>query len=164
LWKAVGVIALLIGVALLVGALSGGRDPLQPLSGLRAAGAAPNAAIYGVAFERIRTIAELDQRIARAKGRSIMLDFYADWCASCKEMERFTFTDPKVRDQLQRFVLLQADVTHNTEDDTALLQRFGLFGPPGIIFFGVGGKELPHRVVGYQPPEKFITALQATSE
>ena len=158
LWKGVGVIMLLIGVALLVGALSGGRDPLQPLSGFRA-GAAPLTPV--AVFERVRSVAELDQRIAAANGRPVMLDFYADWCVSCKEMERFTFSDPKVEQTLQQFVLLQADVTRNTEDDSALLKRFGLFGPPGIIFFGRDGREMNYRVIGYQPPEKFLGVLQA---
>ncbi len=159
LWKGVGVIALLVGVALLVGALSGGRDPLQPLSGLRTAGGAPQIS-HGAGFERVRSVAELDQRVAAANGRPLMLDFYADWCVSCKEMERFTFNDPAVAQTLKQFVLLQADVTMNSPDDSALLKRFGLFGPPGIIYFDRNGHELGQRIVGYQPPEKFLTALK----
>ncbi len=161
LWKGVGVIMLLVGVALLVGALSGGRDPLQPLSGFRA-GAAPLAP--AAAFERVRSVAELDERIAAARGRPVMLDFYADWCVSCKEMERFTFSDPKVKQALQQFVLLQADVTHHTEEDGALLKRFGLFGPPGIIFFRRDGHPMNHRVIGYQPPEQFLDVLHALGQ
>ncbi len=160
LWKGVGVIMLLTGVALLAGALSGGRDPLQPLSGLRA-GAAPLT--HATPFERVSSVAELDQRIAAASGRPVMLDFYADWCVSCKEMERFTFSDPKVEQTLRQFVLLQVDVTHNTEDDSALLKRFGLFGPPGIIFYGRDGQEMDYRVVGYQAPEKFLGVLHAVN-
>lgn len=159
LWKGVGVIALLLGVAMLIGALSGARDPLQPLSGLRAAGAA--APEHGPSFERVATIAALEQRIAAAGGRPVMLDFYADWCVSCKEMERFTFSDPTVKASMASFVLLQADVTRNTADDSALLKRFGLFGPPGIIFFDRSGRELPTRVVGFQPPERFAKALRS---
>ncbi|MSQ58817.1 MAG: protein-disulfide reductase DsbD [Betaproteobacteria bacterium] len=160
LWKGVGVIMLLIGVALLVGALAGGRDPLQPLSGFREGAAPPS---HAVAFERVRSTADLDQRIATANGRPVMLDFYADWCVSCKEMELFTFSDPKVEQALKQFVLLQADVTHNTAEDSAILKRFGLFGPPGIIFFRRGGQETGYRVVGYQPAEKFLEVLNAAA-
>ncbi|MCE5181125.1 MAG: protein-disulfide reductase DsbD [Betaproteobacteria bacterium] len=163
LWKGIGVIALLAGVILLIGALSGGRDILQPLSGLQArceANAAEIAAPFK--FERVKSLAELDQRIKQAKGKYVMLDFYADWCVSCKEFERFTFGDAKVQAKLRDVVLLQADVTANSEDDKALLKKFGLFGPPGIIFFDKNGKELTAgQVIGYQPPEKFIASLDA---
>ena len=91
-----------------------------------------------------------------------MLDFYADWCISCKEMERFTFSDPQVKARLGRMVLLRVDVTANTPDDKALLKRFRLFGPPGIVFFDASGREIEGlRVIGYQPPDKFIRSLDA---
>jgi thiol:disulfide interchange protein DsbD len=161
LWKGVGVIALLVGVALLVGALSGGRDVLQPLAGLRGAGASQaEAGGSGVQFQRVRSLAELNQRIAQAGGRPVMLDFYADWCVSCKEMERFTFADPKVRDRMSQMVLLQADVTASTDEDEQLLKRFGLYGPPGILFFGASGQEIETmRVIGFQPAERFLGSL-----
>ena len=93
-----------------------------------------------------------------------MLDFYADWCVSCKEMEKFTFTDPAVRARMSEFILLKADVTGNTDDDKALLARFGLFGPPGIIFFDTQGKEIQGvRVVGFQKAEKFLASLNRVS-
>ena len=115
-----------------------------------------------IPFQRIRSLAELDQRIVQAAGRPVMLDFYADWCVSCKEMERFTFSDPQVRRRLDRMVLLQADVTASSPDDEQLLKRFGLFGPPGILFFGSHGQELEAlRVIGFQPAEKFGAALDA---
>jgi thiol:disulfide interchange protein DsbD len=162
LWKGVGVIALLLGVALLAGALSGGRDILQPLAGLRGAGAAPVDTSGQPRFERIHSVAELDQRVAHAGGRAVMLDFYADWCVSCKEMERFTFSDPQVQARMGRMLLLQADVTANADQDRELLKRFGLFGPPGILFFGPDGRELERiRVIGFQPAEKFVGALDA---
>jgi thiol:disulfide interchange protein DsbD len=161
LWKGVGVIALLVGVALLVGALSGGRDILQPLAGLRGTGAVGEAATRP-AFERVRSLGELQQRIAQAGGRAVMLDFYADWCISCKEMERFTFGDPEVKARMARMLVLQADVTESTPEADALLRRFGLFGPPGIVFFGPSGVELDRvRVIGFQPAEKFVGALDA---
>ena len=91
-----------------------------------------------------------------------MLDFYADWCVSCKEMERFTFADPRVRGRLDSALLLQADVTANSPDDRALLKRFQLFGPPGIVFFNAQGQLVEGaRIIGYQPPERFLQSLQA---
>jgi thioredoxin:protein disulfide reductase len=163
-WKGVGLIALLTGVAILVGALSGGRDVLQPLSGLRmaSAGMPVDAQEPGVRFERVNNLANLESRIAQAGGRHVMLDFYADWCVSCKEMERFTFSDPRVRARLRNVVLLQADVTANSPEDVAMLRRFGLFGPPGILFFDTQGREVPGtRVVGYLEAERFLNTLDA---
>jgi thiol:disulfide interchange protein DsbD len=156
--KSLGLLALLAGAVMLVGAMSGGRDPLAPLSGLRVGSAGTEAPLP---FEKVASLAELDARVTSA-GRPVMLDFYADWCVSCKEMERFTFSDGKVRTQLENVLLLQADVTRNTEDDKALLKRFRLFGPPGIVFFDVRGREIEGlRVIGYQPAEKFLKTLEA---
>jgi len=160
LWKGLGVIALVLGVALLVGALSGGRDILQPLAGWRGAAAATNVA--PLPFQRVRSVTELAHQISQASGRPVMLDFYADWCVSCKEMERFTFTDPEIKARMARMVLLQADVTESTPDADELLKRFGLFGPPGIVFFSASGRELERvRVIGFQPAQKFIGVLNA---
>ena len=158
LWKGLGLIALVAGVALLIGALAGSRDPLQPLSGLRSL-AGDGAQAAPVRFERVRTLAELDARLQDG-GKPAMLDFYADWCVSCKEMERFTFSDPQVRAKFAAMLVLQADVTANSADDKALLKRFRLFGPPGIIFFEKSGREIEGlRVVGYQPAESFLKTL-----
>jgi len=159
LWKGVGVLMLLGGTAMLAGVLGGARDPLQPLGFLRSAAATTDNAT--LPFERIKSVGELDARLqqAAARGQAAMLDFYADWCVTCKEMEKFTFTDPRVRTKLAGTLLLQADVTANSDDDKALLKRFGLFGPPGIIFFGGDGKESGARVVGYQPADQFVTVL-----
>ena len=89
-----------------------------------------------------------------------MLDFYADWCVSCKEMEQFTFSDPSVQKSLKNVVLLQADVTDNTAEDLALLKRFNLFGPPGIIFFNRSGQEIkPSKIVGYEDATKFLAIV-----
>ena len=157
LFKGVGVIALLAGAALLVGALSGGRDVLQPLAGLRGAATAMEPA---TAFRRVSNLGELDGAIRTAGNKPVMLDFYADWCVSCKEMERYTFTDTAVQTRLAGMVLLQADVTRNVDDDKALLKRFGLFGPPGIVFFDRQGNEINNlRVVGFQPAAKFAAIL-----
>jgi len=164
LWKGVGVIALLTGAALVLGALAGGRDILQPLSGLRvgtvSGGTNGAAAVPAVAFERVANTVDLDARIAAAKGTPVMLDFYADWCVSCKEMERFTFSNDGVRARMSQFVLLKADVTANNADDKALLKRFSLFGPPGIIFFDRDGREVKGlRVIGFTPAERFAPVL-----
>ena len=156
--KGVGILALLLGVAYLIGALSGARDLLRPLGNIGRASVEAPATLQ---FSRVHSVAELNERIAQAKGKTVMLDFYADWCVSCKEMERFTFSDPAVQAQLKDTLLLQADVTANSEDDKALLKRFGLYGPPGILFFDANGSELgDFRVVGYQDAAQFSKSLQ----
>jgi thioredoxin:protein disulfide reductase len=159
LWKGVGVALLIGGGAILVGLLGGARDPLQPLSVLRSTGGTV-AVSPAPTFQRVKSVAELDERLKSA-GRPVMLDFYADWCVSCKEMEKLTFADAKIAAQMNHMLLLQADVTANNEDDKALLKRFGLFGPPGIIFFDAKrGERTELRVVGYQPPAAFLPTLE----
>jgi thiol:disulfide interchange protein DsbD len=162
LWKGIGVLMLLGGIAMLAGVLGGSRDPLQPLGFLKTASAQGGAvAAHGPKFERLLSVAELDEQLKTSK-KPVMLDFYADWCVSCKEMEKFTFTDPKVAEAMSRFTLLQADVTANSDEDKALLKRFGLFGPPGIIFFDAAGREKQNlRVVGYMGAEQFLTILNS---
>ncbi|MBU3695258.1 protein-disulfide reductase DsbD [Dechloromonas sp.] len=156
-WKGIGIVMLLTGAALLVGALAGNRDPLQPLAGLR--GGAIASETKKLPFERVASLAELEQKVMAA-GRPVMLDFYADWCVSCKEMEKFTFADAQVQARLAGFTLLKADVTANSADDKALLARFGLFGPPGILFFDASGREIKTiRVVGYQDASRFLQTL-----
>jgi len=158
-WKGVGVLSLLAGVALAIGAFSGHRDILQPLSGFRATANSSGGAGSEIKFEKVRSLAELNARLKTVSG-PVMLDFYADWCVSCKEMERFTFSDARVRDKMNAMVLLKADVTANNEDDKALLKRFNLFGPPGIIFFDREGQEINGlRVIGYQPADRFLESL-----
>jgi thiol:disulfide interchange protein DsbD len=111
-------------------------------------------------FVRVDSIAELDAKLA-APGKLVMLDFYADWCVSCKEMEAFTFSDARIKAKFDRMLLLQADVTANSAQHKALLKRFSLFGPPGIIFFDAQGRELRGlRVIGYQSAERFLKTLQ----
>ena len=156
LWKGVGLMALVAGVAILVGVLAGSRDPLRPLAGLATPSAPAETAIRWV---RVNSLTELDDTL-RSAGRPVMLDFYADWCVSCKEMERFTFSDPRVRAKLDGMLLLQADVTANSEQHKLLLKRFSLFGPPGIIFFDDRGGEIEGlRVIGYQDAEHFLKIL-----
>ena len=161
--KGLGVVVALLGAAALVGAAAGARDPLAPLAGLTVASSgSANASApvdEGAKFRRVRSVAELDQVIATA-GRPVMFDFYADWCISCKEMERSVFTDPRVKARLDQVVLVQADVTANNADDQALLKRFGLFGPPGIIFFdGSGNERAGTRVIGAQSADQFLRSL-----
>ena len=156
LWKGVGFLALLTGAALAIGAFSGSRDLLRPLAGLVAGG---ERAEQRVRFTRVANLADLEAKL-QSPGKPVMLDFYADWCVSCKEMEAFTFTDPRVKAKMDQMLLLQADVTANTLEDKALLKRFNLFGPPGIIFFDRQGKEVQGlRVIGYQSADVFLITL-----
>jgi len=147
--KTFGLVLFVIGLLELLGAAAGGINVLEPLSQIRGASAVSQGEEKGLHFTRIRTVADLDQALLSAK-KPVMLDFYADWCVACKEMDRFTFHDPKVIEQLGNLTLLQVDVTANSEDDRALMKRFGLFGPPGMIFFDMTGKEIAgSRVVGF---------------
>ncbi|MDO8350353.1 MAG: protein-disulfide reductase DsbD [Gallionella sp.] len=159
LLKGIGLLTLLLGIALLIGALSGARDILRPLDSVCATCRADTQ--QHVTFTRIADLAELEQRLATAGGKTVMLDFYADWCVSCKEMERFTFSDPAVQAKLNSAIVLQADVTANSAADKELLKRFGLYGPPGILFFDAKSQEMSDfRVVGYQNAEQFLNTLQ----
>jgi thioredoxin:protein disulfide reductase len=160
-WKVAGLMALVAGVAMLVGALAGSRDPLRPLAGVFGES---QPELAPTRWTRVASIAELDAKL-KAPGRPVMLDFYADWCVSCKEMERFTFSDARVRREMESMLLLQVDVTANTDAHRALLKRFSLFGPPGIIFFDPKGREIQGlRVIGYQAPERFLKVLGAAAE
>ncbi len=164
LWKGIGVVLLVYGALMLVGAAAGGKDTVQPLRGLAMGGSGGGATEQHLAFKRIKTLADLEREVAAAgaAGKPVMLDFYADWCVSCKEMERYTFSDPQVIRALADFVLLQADVTANDEQDKALLQgHFGLPGPPAIMFYGRDGGEKRHyRVVGFKPAEEFAAHVE----
>ncbi|MDR5744116.1 protein-disulfide reductase DsbD [Caballeronia sp. LZ029] len=145
---------------LLVGLAAGSTDPLRPLAVLASRGAssaATNAQAEGPTFAPVRSSAELDSAV-KAAARPAMLDFYADWCVSCKEMEKLTFSDARVQARLAQLNLLRADVTANNADDQALLKRFKLFGPPGIIFFDAQGNEVA-RVVGYESADTFLKSL-----
>lgn len=152
--KTLALVFAVAGMVQLVGAATGGRDALAPLAHFT------DEAPHATEFQRIRSVGELDAILSSNPGKTVMLDFYADWCVSCKEMERFTFSDTRVSTQFAEMLLLQADVTANTADDKALLKRFMLFGPPGIIFFDHAGNEVTgSRVIGYQNPEKFLQSL-----
>ncbi|WP_321917967.1 protein-disulfide reductase DsbD [Burkholderia cepacia] len=165
LGRGLGAALAIWAATLLVGLAAGSNDPVKPLAVLAArtvasgdvsaAGAA--AGQPGPAFASVRSSGELDA-LLKTSGQPVMLDFYADWCVSCKEMEHLTFTDARVQARLAQLHLVRADVTANNPDDQALLKRFNLFGPPGIIFFDRNGNEIG-RVVGYQAAETFLRSL-----
>ncbi len=165
LWKGLGVVLLIGGLALILGMLAGSRDLLQPLDVFKGGtgGQAIAAEQKGLPFEKVKDVAELDARLAAAKadGKPVMLDFYADWCVSCKEMERFTFSDPKVQARLADVVLLKADVTANSDADKALLKRFNLFGPPGLIFWNSAGEQSGYKVIGFEKADKFLASVDS---
>lgn len=152
--KVVALLFAALGLAQLVGVSTGGRDVFAPLAHLY------GGHVQEVKFVRVKSSAELDAALAQNKGKPAMLDFYADWCVSCKEMEKLTFPMPEIKSKLDTLLLLQVDVTANNADDKELLKRFHLFGPPGIIFFDPQGQEISDaRVIGYQNPEKFAKSL-----
>lgn len=174
LWKGLGLMMLIYGGCLLIGFALGHTNPLQPLQAMIAECSAASeeeceipvakAKKTGFHFERIQSAAELDSRLQEASRNKqwVMLDFYADWCISCKEMEAYTFSDPKVQQRLANLVLLQVDMTNNTEEDKALLKRFNLIGPPAVLFFNPDDsqEQSQYRVIGYQDSTTFLAGLQ----
>jgi thiol:disulfide interchange protein DsbD len=161
LWKGLGLMMLAYGLLLLIGLSMGNSNPLKPLQGFSVNNHEASAESK-ITFAKVSSLAELTSKIeqASANQQHVMLDFYADWCISCKEMEAETFADPKVKQALKDFVVLQADVTNNTDDDQALLAHFHLVGPPGVLFFGLDNQEKSaHRVIGYQDAATFIQHL-----
>ncbi len=163
--KGFGLAAIVWGVIMMIGAAAGGHDPLQPLRGVALpglGGATTSAAVESLPFRKVASIEDLDRELAAAKaaGQPAMLDFYADWCVSCKEMEKYTFSVPEVQSDLAGFVLLKADVTANNEADQALFRRFGVYGPPTTAFFSADGRECrPFRLVGFVNAEDFRAHL-----
>ncbi|MGH8195911.1 MAG: protein-disulfide reductase DsbD [Woeseiaceae bacterium] len=158
LGKGFGLIAMIYGAVLMLGSLIGGHSLVRPLAGIEIADGPAATERQGLVFQRVKTVADLERALsaASANGQPAMLDFYADWCVSCIEMEKYTFTDPAVQAALSGAVLLQADVTANDAADQALLQHFGVFGPPTLIFFGPDGLERNgFEVVGYMQAEAF---------
>ncbi len=163
--KGCGLAAIVWGVIMLLGAAAGGHDPLQPLRGASLpgfGGTTTTAAAEALPFRKIASVEDLDRELAAAQaaGRPVMLDFYADWCVSCKEMEKYTFSVPGVQQDLAGFVLLKADVTANSEADQALFRRFGVYGPPTTAFFNTEGRECrPFRLVGFVDADDFRSHL-----
>lgn len=166
LGKGFGIVAILYGAALLVGALAGNEDALRPLkfAGSPAAGGAGLSNDEHLQFTRIKTVDDLEGAVAAAAaaGRPVVLDFYADWCVSCKEMEKYTFPNPAVRTALADAVVLQADVTAVDAADQALMRHFGIIGPPTIMFFTADGMEqASRRIVGFKPAAEFAAHLRS---
>jgi len=164
LGKGFGLLAIIYGLMMLLGAMSGGSNPLRPLQDLNFVSGTQQAEARALPFQRVKTVEDLDRALmaAAAEGKSAMLDFYADWCVSCIEMEEYTFPDPAVKAALANTVLLQADVTRNDTEDQALLKRFGVFGPPTIIFFGADGEQRQgYEVVGFMKAEAFAEHVSA---
>lgn len=162
LWKGLGLIALVCGALVLVGVASGGKDVLQPLRGLSLGSSGGSGEHQELQFKTVKGLPGLNKELslARDQGKAVMLDFYADWCVSCKEMEKYTFSDPSVIAKLKNVVLLRADVTANDDLDKALLKKYGLLGPPSILFFDRNGKEKRgFRLVGFLEPEEFNAHL-----
>ena len=163
--RGLGFAAVVWGVLMLVGAAAGGHDPFQPLSGASLpgfAGSRPDGGAEALPFRKVASIEDLDRELeaAREAGKPAMLDFYADWCVSWKEMEKYTFSMPEVQQDLAGFVLLKADVTANSEADQALFRRFGVYGPPTTAFFGThGGECRPFRLVGFVKSDAFRSHL-----
>lgn len=160
LWKGLGVIMLIYGTLILIGLSMGNSNPLQPLQGF--SGNSASEQKQGILFKKVSSLDDLEQVLQQAENNKqwVMLDFYADWCISCKEMEAYTFSDERVKTKLSNFILVQADVTDNNTDDKALLERFNLIGPPAILFFGPDKQERKSsRVIGYQNTETFLANL-----
>lgn len=166
LWKALGVALLIGGAAELIGAAAGGGDVLQPLHRIGSGSAAAGAKAETLQFKRIKSAADVERELAAAKsaGKRAVLDFYADWCVACKEMEKYTFSRPEVQRALADFVLLQADVTANDEIDQALMQRYAIVAPPDTLFFGSDGSEnRALRLTGEEDADKFLRRIAAVT-
>ncbi|HKJ21896.1 MAG TPA: protein-disulfide reductase DsbD, partial [Gammaproteobacteria bacterium] len=164
--KGAGLIVGLYGILVLVGAASGGTDPLQPLQGLGLGAGRAESGAAPMKFVRVKGPHGLMQKLAAARrqGKPVMLDFYADWCVDCKKMERSTFANPRVQAQLSRYIVLQSDVTAYDHKDQALLNKFGLPGPPAILFFGQNGQERRRaRLIGFTQPDAFIRHIRQAS-
>lgn len=155
--KALAYLATLLALVYLIAGVSGGTDIFRPLAHLSHTAQGQTNTLR---FERIKRLATLNERLTHLQGKKVMLDFYADWCTSCKEMERHTFSDPQIHAALRDVLLLQVDVTANDDDDKALLKNFQLFGPPATLFFDEHGQELTDsRVMGYQNSAQFLATL-----
>jgi thiol:disulfide interchange protein DsbD len=165
LWRGIGFLMLIYGVLLIFGAARGNGDPLKPLA-ISPFSSELHAATADLPFQPIKTVAELQEALTSAKqhNRSVLLDFYADWCTACKIMAKQTFADPRVQKALNNFILLQVDMTDNNENNHALLQQLGIVAPPTVLFYSPAGEELSHlRVVGEMEPDQFLKVIQEVS-
>jgi thiol:disulfide interchange protein DsbD len=164
--KSIGMMLFLVAITLFIGAATNASSVLNPLEKLlpsqtRFAAGGLQLQTPEKSFVKVHSLGELDALIAGSKGKKIMLDFYADWCTSCKELEHLTFSNPEVMNALKDYVLIQADVTENTDEQKALSRHFGVFGPPAMIFFDEKGTELTkERIIGFLPPEEMLEKLE----
>ena len=162
LGKGLGIILLIYGVMLLIGAATGARDMFHPLERI-STGETTQQKLAHVEFKKIKGLNEFKNEIEKAKAQAkpVMIDFYADWCVDCVKLERTTFANPEIVSFLERAVVLQSDVTPNDELDKALMKHLGIIGPPAILFFGPDGNELKqYRLVGYSSPDKFMNHIR----
>jgi thiol:disulfide interchange protein DsbD len=165
LWKGLGIVFILYGVIVMLGGLTGARNVTDPFHGssLISGGGGAVAAQQELHFKRIKTKADLQKELAAAgaTGKYVMLDFYADWCTYCKQFEDYVFSNPQVQAQLKDFVLLQADITANDDQDRALNKYTGVQAPPAILFFDKNGKEVrEYRIVGEMDAKTFLTRVR----
>jgi len=169
LWKGLGTLLLIWGVAAMLGGFAGNRDIMSPLplnfsGGSTGVSGTTKAGAEAHYFERVASLEELDRRLAEAKraGKPVLLDYFATWCTDCVRMEKATFTEARVQEEMKRFVLLQADVTDPNDPQTkAIKSRYGVFGPPAILFFDKGGNERRElRTYGFRGPDDFIALLR----
>ena len=163
LWKGIGLVMLLYGLFYLYGVAAGSKDLIQPLKGITGSVVTSSAAGTSqshIVFKQIKGEDGLQQALAAANGQPVMLDFYADWCISCKEMEKYAFTHPDVLNALTGFQTIQTDVSANDKTDQLFMKSLGIFGPPAILFYDKNGKEIEgSRVVGEMSGEKFAAHI-----
>jgi thiol:disulfide interchange protein DsbD len=165
LWKSIGLVLLLLGAMEIIGATSGQDDWMEPLEKISSGNG--TEATEQVTFQKIKSLSDLDAAVARASqaGKPAMLDFYADWCIECVRMERNTFGEPEIQALFKQIQPIQADVTPNDKIDQALMSKYGIIGPPAILFFDRNGNELQaYRLVGYFDPEEFAAHLKKVLE
>lgn len=159
-YKGTGIIFLVYGLMLFYGGVKGEENLLAPLGSATPTNTVVPPTASGLTFKTIHSSEELNAILAQNKGKKVMLDFYADWCSSCKELDEITFKDPTVIQSLNDYVLVRADVTADSDSEKALTKRFNLFGPPAMIFFDENGKSIQGgELVGYKDPQSFTTHI-----
>ncbi|MEA3331167.1 MAG: protein-disulfide reductase DsbD [Campylobacterota bacterium] len=160
--KSIAIVLFIYSFSLLVGVLGGSTSMARPLEFLKpqAVSSMVKAKAGHVEFEKVKSIKELDKLLTKNSGKKIMLDFYADWCSSCKELEKVSFADADVKAKLTEFVLIQADLTANEQEQKDLSKKYGVFGPPVIIFFDEESRVIKSKtIVGFVEADEFLTHL-----
>ncbi len=159
--KALGIIILLYGMSLLLGGMSGAKDPLHPLDPFLPSKAVAESTVAAhKSFQKITSIEQLDAILAENKGKRVLVDFYADWCTACKEFESRTFSDEQVKGAMDKFVMVQVNLTANDDAAKKISSKYGIFGPPAILFFDEQGNRLKNEdIVGFKEPKEFLNHL-----